>query len=39
VLKIFGSFDLLGNPVSLIENLGTGFIDLFYDPFKALVKG
>lgn len=37
--RIFGSFELLGNPVSLIENLGTGVIDIFYDPFKALKKG
>jgi vacuolar protein sorting-associated protein 13A/C len=29
----------LGNPVSLIENLGTGVIDMFYEPLYALVKG
>lgn len=30
---------MLGNPVSLIENLGTGVLDMFYEPFYALVKG
>jgi vacuolar protein sorting-associated protein 13A/C len=29
----------LGNPVSLIENLGTGVIDMFYEPIYALVTG
>jgi vacuolar protein sorting-associated protein 13A/C len=38
-LRLFGSFDLLGNPVSLIENLGTGVIDMFYEPIYGLVKG
>jgi hypothetical protein len=37
--KLFGSFDLLGNPVSLIESLGTGMIDMFYEPIYGLVKG
>ena len=37
--KLFGSIEILGNPVSLIENLGTGVADLFYEPFLALVKG
>jgi len=36
---LFGSFELLGNPVSLIENLGTGVIDMFYEPIYALVTG
>ena len=25
--------------MSLIENLGTGVIDIFYEPIHALVKG
>lgn len=37
--KLFGSFELLGNPVSLIENLGTGVIELFYEPLYSLVTG
>lgn len=37
--KLFGAFELFGNPVSLIENLGTGVIDMFYEPLYALVKG
>ena len=39
VYKIFGSFELLGNPVSLIEDLGTGVVDMFYDPLYELFKG
>jgi vacuolar protein sorting-associated protein 13A/C len=39
LFKLFGSFELLGNPVSLIENLGTGVLDMFYEPIYALVKG
>lgn len=34
-----GSFELFGSPVSLISNLGTGVIDMFYEPFYALVTG
>lgn len=39
MLNIFGSFDVIGNPVSLIENLGIGLIDMFYEPMYALLKG
>ena len=39
LIKLFGSIEILGNPVSLIENLGTGVVELFYEPFHALVKG
>lgn len=37
--KLFGSIELLGNPVSLISNIGTGVVELFYEPFYALVTG
>ncbi|EAR98069.2 PH domain protein, putative (macronuclear) [Tetrahymena thermophila SB210] len=37
--KLLGSFDFLGSPVSLIENLGTSVVDMLYQPFYALVKG
>jgi len=37
--RILGSIDLLGNPVSLIENLGTGAVELFYNPFHVLFTG
>eukprot|EP00743_Colponemidia_sp_Colp-15_P008438 GILK01009172.1.p1 GENE.GILK01009172.1~~GILK01009172.1.p1 ORF type:complete len:1282 (+),score=242.95 GILK01009172.1:355-3846(+) len=38
VYKILGSFEFLGNPVGLINNLGTGVMDFFYEPAYALVK-
>lgn len=36
--QIIGSADFLGNPVSLINNLGTGVYDFFYEPIKGVVK-
>lgn len=36
LLKILGSFDALGSPVSLVQNLGTGVKDLFYEPAKGI---
>merc|ERR1712130_1048836 len=30
--KILGSLDLLGNPIGLFNDIGTGFKDVFYDP-------
>ena len=38
LLTLVGSFDILGNPIGLIDNLGTGFVDLFHEPAKGLVK-
>jgi len=37
VYKIVGSFDFLGNPVSLVSNLGTGVYDFFYEPVQGLI--
>jgi len=34
--KILGSVDVLGNPISLIKNLGTGVRDFFYEPAKGI---
>ena len=36
--KIIGSADAIGNPVSLVSNLGTGVKDFFYEPAHGLVK-
>ena len=36
--KIVGSFDIIGNPVSLVHNLGTGVHDFFYEPASGLVQ-
>lgn len=30
--------DMLGNPVGLVNNLGTGVVDFFYEPAQGLVK-
>jgi len=38
VYKIVFSFDVLGNPVSLVSNLGTGVKDFFYEPAQGLVQ-
>lgn len=37
--KIFGSIELLGNPVSLVNNIGTGMKDMFYEPLHSLATG
>jgi vacuolar protein sorting-associated protein 13A/C len=37
--KLLGSSDLIGNPVGLLENLGTGFFEFFNEPRKGLLKG
>ena len=39
ILKILGSFDLIGNPVQLIEKIGTGFFEFVNEPRKGLLKG
>lgn len=36
--KVIGSFEFLGAPVSLVQNLGTGVHDFFYEPAHALVR-
>jgi hypothetical protein len=36
--KILGSADFLGNPVSLVSNLGTGVKDFFYEPAMGIVE-
>lgn len=35
---LVGSADFLGNPVSLVSNLGTGVRDFFYEPAQGIVK-
>ena len=34
-----GSSDLLGNPVGLLENIGTGFLEFFNEPRKGFMQG
>jgi vacuolar protein sorting-associated protein 13A/C len=37
--KIIGSSDLIGNPVGLVDKLGTGFIEFFNEPRKGFLQG
>jgi hypothetical protein len=37
--KILGSSDLLGNPVGLIDKLGTGVLEFINEPVKGVIKG
>ena len=35
---LLGSADVLGNPVSLVSNLGTGVYDFFHEPAEGIVN-
>ena len=37
--KIIFNMDLIGNPVNLIEGIGTGFFEFFNEPRKGMLKG
>lgn len=37
VHKILGSADFLGNPVGLFNNLSSGVVDIFYEPYQGFV--
>jgi hypothetical protein len=39
VYKLLGSSDLIGNPVRLIDKVGTGFYQLARDPIHGLSEG
>jgi hypothetical protein len=39
IYRIIGSFDFLGNPISLVAGLGQGVYDFFYEPIKGIVAG
>ena len=39
VYKIMGTTDLLTNPVRLVDNIGTGFVELFNEPRKGFLQG
>ncbi|EAR98864.2 PH domain protein (macronuclear) [Tetrahymena thermophila SB210] len=39
VLKACGSFNIIGNPVGLFQNISTGVIDLIQKPAEGFVKG
>lgn len=37
VHKILGSADFIGNPVGLFNNLSSGVLDIFYEPYQGFV--
>ena len=37
--RILGSVELRGSPIALINNLGTGVLDFFYEPAKGFIHG
>ena len=39
ILTILGSSDLIGNPVKLLEGIGTGFYELVNEPRKGFIQG
>ena len=39
MMKIFGAIDIFGNPIKLIQNLGTGVQDFFQKPIQGIIKG
>ena len=39
LFKLIGYTDILGNPIGLFNNLGTGFMDLLYEPVQGMTHG
>lgn len=39
LLSLVGHAEILGNPIGLLNNLGTGFVDFFYEPAQGLING
>lgn len=37
--RIIGSSDLIGNPIGLVDKLGSGVFEFFNEPRKGLLKG
>lgn len=35
--RVLGSADFLGNPVGLLNNVSSGFTDIFYEPYQGIV--
>jgi vacuolar protein sorting-associated protein 13A/C len=36
--RILGSADFIGNPVGLFNNVSSGVADIFYEPYKGVVR-
>ena len=39
IYKIIFNMDLIGNPLNLVEGMGTGIFEFFNEPRKGLLKG
>jgi hypothetical protein len=39
IYKILGSSDLIGNPIGLVDKLGTGVVEFFNEPRKGFLMG
>ena len=39
IYKIILNIDILGNPINLLEGVGSGIFQLFNEPRKGLLKG
>ncbi len=39
ILTVLGSSDLIGNPVKLLQGIGTGFYELVNEPRKGFIQG
>ena len=39
IYKVIFNMDIIGNPVNLVEGLGTGIFEFFNEPRKGLLKG
>lgn len=37
IYKILGSADVLGNPVGLFNNISSGVLDIFYEPYQGFI--
>ena len=38
IYRLIGSADFLGNPVGLFENVSSGVVDIFYEPWHGVVQ-
>lgn len=39
ILRVLGSSDLIGNPYKLIDNLGRGVNQIWYEPREGFMEG
>jgi Vacuolar-sorting-associated 13 protein C-terminal/SHR-binding domain of vacuolar-sorting associated protein 13/Autophagy-related protein C terminal domain len=39
IFTLIGHAEILGNPIGLLNNLGTGVVDFLYEPVHGVIKG